>query len=70
MSKMANSARKIFKIFEIEQVRYAAAICKLLNLLVNSTTLGHFLEKRHYPRPLGKRTPLTLVKTLKPNGSI
>lgn len=27
MSKMANSARKILKIFEIEQVRYAAAIC-------------------------------------------
>ena len=27
MSKMANSARKILTIFEIEQVRYAAAIC-------------------------------------------
>ena len=27
MSKMANSARKMLKTFEIEQVRYAAAIC-------------------------------------------
>ena len=27
MSKMANSAHKIVKIFEIEQVRYATAIC-------------------------------------------